>query len=613
MHEERGSTGVPAVRRKRAPRRLLATGLAALLTATSVLVVTAAPATAGPSRFILPTSGSWTDAHQPSTATVETDGTVPVGTWKSGDDKHTSRAYFTYNLAPFQGKHIIRALGVTEETAVNDCSKPREIELWRTDVPTSAPTWETSPAVREKVADIAPSAPCQGQLEVLLTEAVRQAVEAGQTSITFMTRIAGHHESKLPYGRWIRELGISIEANTPPDVPTELGINGYPYACELQIGTTTPYLAAKVTDPDAAPSNTEPVTATFAWWPVDDPTMRTEWTSPAKAAGSIFRYDVPAGQMADGRYAFAVRATDGVGNASAWSAECRFTVDTTSPTPPTVSSTDYPADDGWYGGPGIPGQFTFSAGGDTDTVKFRYSLSGQPTTEVAADAPGGSAAVTIAPDRDGPRTLTVEAMDLAGNRSPATSYVFRVRTTSPTITDANPTAGYGQPRTLTFAPRMEDVVEYTYRLDDGPEQTVPAAADGTATVTITPAKPGYTTVYVRSRTAGDLPSGEGSYRFHLATKPTVSSVEYPINKFQGAVAGTPGTFVFEAGMPGVTEFVYSLDGRPAETVAAGADGSASVAYTPMTAGIRRVTVYTRTGDGTVSETFSGTFYVSRAS
>ncbi|WP_433388220.1 hypothetical protein [Micromonospora sp. KLBMP9576] len=611
LHINGGSTAVRLTRRRRVSRWLLATGLAALFTATSALVMTAAPASAGPSRFILPVSGSWTDARQPSTVFPETDGTVPVGTWNSDDDKHTSRAYFTYDLTPFQGKHIIRALGVSEETAVNDCSKPREIELWRTDVPTSEPTWATPPTVREKIADIAPTAPCLGQLEVLLTEAVQQSVAAGQTSITLMTRIAGEHETKLPYGRWIRELGISIEANTPPDVPTNLGINGFPCTDELHVGTTTPYLMAQVTDPDAGPPNAEPVTATFAWWPVSDPASRTEWTSPAKAAGSPFRYDISAG-LVDGTYAFAVRAADRH-NTSAWSAQCRFAVDTTSPAQPTVSSTDYPADDGWYGGPGVPGRFTFSAGGDTDAVRFRYSLSGQPTTDVAADAPGGSATVTLTPDRDGPRTLTVEAVDLAGNRSPATSYVFRVRTTSPTITDANPTAGYGQPRTLTFAPRMEDVVEYTYRLNDGPEQTVAAAADGTATVTITPAKPGYNDVYVGSRTAGGLPSGEATYRFHLATKPTVGSVEYPINKVQGAVAGTPGTFVLQAGMPGVTEFVYSFDGRPAQTVAAGADGSASVGYTPTTAGIHRVSVHTRTGDGTVSETFSGTFYASRAS
>ncbi|GAA2702772.1 hypothetical protein ACFY2R_24640 [Micromonospora olivasterospora] len=114
---------------------------------------------------------------------------------------------------------------------------------------------------------------------------------------------------------------------------------------------------------------------------------------------------------------------------------------------------------------------------------------------------------------------------------------------------------------------MENVVEYTYRLNGGPEQTVAAAADGTATVTVT-------------------------------------STQVP--------AGTPGTFVFGPGMPGVTEHVYSFDGRPAQTVAAGADGAAAVTYTPTTAGLHRVTVYSRTGDGTVSETFSGTYLAARA-
>ncbi|MFG2009247.1 hypothetical protein ACGFNF_09275 [Micromonospora sp. NPDC048868] len=605
---------MPAVRRRRAPRRFLTTGLTALLTATGAVVVTAQPAAAAPVRWVLPTSVSYTDARQQGAAFTATEADVPVGTLVTAGVKHTTRAYLTFDLTPYRGKEIIDATLRTGESAVADCDRPRELELWRTDSPAAAPTWDDAPTVREKVGDLGPTAPCPAaHLELPLTRTVQQAVDAGRDSLTLMIRVPGDHEENKHHGRRLRIPGISLTANAAPDVPGALTVAGRACGGDQVVGTATPTISAEVTDPDAAPSNAEPVTATFAWWPVTDPTRRTESTSPAKAAGSIFQYTVPADAMVDGgSYAFAVRAADQHAS-SAWSAECRFTVDTTSPAQPTVSSTDYPADDGWYGGPGIPGQFTFSAGGDTDTVRFRYSISGQPATDVAADVPGSSATVTITPDRDGPRTLTVEAIDLAGNRSPATSYVFRVRTTSPTITDANPTAGYGQPRTLTFAPRMEDVIEYTYRLDDGPEQTVPAAADGTATVTITPAKPGYTTVYVRSRTAGDLPSGEGTYRFHLATKPTVSSVEYPINKFQGAVAGTPGTFVFQAGMPGVTEFVYSLDGRPAETVAAGADGSASVAYTPMTAGIRRVTVYTRTGDGTVSETFSGTFYVSRAS
>ncbi|MER5701141.1 hypothetical protein ABT023_04170 [Micromonospora sp. NPDC002296] len=404
----------------------------------------------------------------------------------------------------------------------------------------------------------------------------------------------------------------TASANTAPDVPGNLSVADLTCAAGLAVSTTTPYFRATVSDPDAQPAAMEQVTATFAWWPVEQPTQRTEWTSSAKAAPGQFRYDVPAGSLVDGgTYAFAVRATDSADAASAWSAECRFTVDTTQPAQPTVSSPDYPADLGWYGGPGIPGQFTFAANGDTDTDKFRYDLSGGPTSYVAPDQPGGSATVTITPDDDGPRVLSVRAVDRAGNVSPATTYTFRVRVTSPMITDGNPTAGYGQPRALTFAPGMDDVAEYTYRLNDGPEQIVGAAVDGTATVTVTPTRPGYNDVYVRSRTAGDLPSGEAHHRFYLATKPTVSSVEYPIGKL-GAVAGTPGTFVFGPGMAGVTEYVYSFDGRPAQTVAAGTDGSASVTYTPTTATIHRVAVYTRTGDGVVSETLSGTFLVGRA-
>ncbi|TDC78047.1 hypothetical protein E1193_21360 [Micromonospora sp. KC606] len=314
--------------------------------------------------------------------------------------------------------------------------------------------------------------------------------------------------------------------NTPPDVPGQLTVDSLPCVDNLAVSTATPTLTALLTDPDAVPPYAEQVTATFAWWPVDQPTQRTEQTSSSwKSVPTRFQHRLQPGALVDsGTYAFAVQATDRAGATSMWSAECRFTVDISAPAQPTVSSTDYPDDSGWHGGPGIPGRFTFSAGGDTDTVGFRYDLSGQPTTAVAADAPGGSATVTITPDRDGPRSLSVQAVDRAGNRSPATTYVFRVADTSP----------------------------------------------------------------------------------------TVSSVEYPLGR-TGAPVGTPGTFVFQPGMPGVIEYVYSFDGRPAATVAADAGGAASVTWTPSTAGLHRITVHTRTVDGTRSETFTGAFLVARAS
>ncbi|WP_428963298.1 hypothetical protein [Micromonospora fluostatini] len=286
---------------------------------------------------------------------------------------------------------------------------------------------------------------------------------------------------------------------------------------------------------------------------------------------------------------------------------------TAGPTAPTVTSPDYPADEGWYGGPGVPGSFTFDAGGDTDVLGFRYWLDGGAATQVAADQPGGSATVTVTPGEEGPAVLSVQAVDAAGNRSPATSHTFRVRDTSPTITDGNSTAGYGQPRTLTLTPGMPGVVAYTYRLDAGAEQTVVAAPDGTATITLAPTTPGWNNLYVRSRTADDLPSGERWHRFHLETRPTISSVEYPLGQV-GAPVGTPGTFVFQPGMPGVTEYVYrfGLLG-PLRTVPAGPDGSASVTFTPPNFLPQQVTVFTRTADGIASESVTGHVQASRAS
>lgn len=611
MHLHGGSIRVPAGRRF-TPRRLVTTGLAALLTTTGAVVAVAPPATAGVTQWVLPTSMSYTDARQPTRAFPSTAADVPVGTWEDGPVKGTARAYFTFDLTPYRGKQIISAELATGESEVTDCDKPRELELWRTDTPATAPTWDTAPAVHEKVGDLGPTAPCPaGRLELGLTEVLAQAVADGQDSITLMARIKGDHEQNKHYGRRLKKPGISLLANAAPDVPSNLSVAGRSCAAEQAISTTVPTLSAELTDPDAAPGSAEQVAATFAWWPVDRPTERTGWTSSKKAAPTTFTYQFSDGSLVDGgTYAFAVRASDDHAS-SDWSAECRFTVDVSDPAQPTVSSMDYPDDAGWYGGPGIPGEFTLTANDDADTVGFRYWLADGPTTYVATDAPGGSATVTITPDDDGPQTLSVEAVDRAGNHSPVTSYVFRVNDTSPTITAANPSAGYGEPRTLSFSPGMENVVEYTYRLNDAPEQTVPAAADGTATVTITSTQVGANTVYVRSRTADGLPSGEAEYSFTISTKPTVTSIEYPMGR-TGAPAGTPGTFVFGPGMPGVTEYVYSFDGQPAQTVAAGADGSAAVTYTPTTAGLHRVTVYTRTGDGIVSETFSGTYFAARA-
>ncbi|GLY22094.1 hypothetical protein [Micromonospora sp. NBRC 101691] len=508
--------GFMSIRHRGSARQAAITAGALLLATGSLVAATGQPA-AAVIDYVTPTSVTWTDSRQPSGSFSPSEGTVPVGTWEVDGDKHTARAYFTFDLTPYRGQRIVSARAITGETTVNDCDRPREIELWRTDPPVSAPTWNTAPAVREKVADVAfPNLPCGSSfIGVMISEAVRQAVADGQDQLTLMARIAGDHEENKHYGRWIKNVGISLDHNTPPNVPDQLTVEGAACGTSLMIRSTGPTLRARVSDPDVNETGGhDAVAATFAFWPIDRPAERTEATLNGQSSGSQYVYRLPQGRLAHGTtYAFSVRASDQY-DSSNWSPECRFTIDTAAPAAPAVSSVDYPA--GWdgpaTGGPGIPGSFTFTADSD-DLAGFSYGEHGLSSRFVPVDASGRSATVSYAPVLAGPRTLSVYSVDRAGNFSEATSYRFSVRHTAPAITDSDPEAPAGAPRRFTFAPNMENVVEYTYRLNYGEEITVAADAVGTAQVTITPEVSDVYVLSVRSRTVDGLTSDEASILF----------------------------------------------------------------------------------------------------
>ncbi|MEU5723867.1 hypothetical protein ABZ783_18845 [Micromonospora sp. NPDC047738] len=499
-----------SIRHGGSARRAATTAGALLLATGGLLAVTGQPAAAMVD-YVTPASVAWTDARQPTRSFSPSGDTVPVGTWEADGAKHTARAYFTFDLTPYRGQRVVSARAITGESKVNDCDKPREIELWRTDPPTTAPTWNTAPNVREKVADIAyPDLPCGSSfIGVMITEAVRQAVADGQDQLTLMARIADDHEESKHYGRRIKNVGISLDHNTPPNVPDQLMVDGTACDSPLMIRNTRPTLRASVSDPDVNETGGhDQVAATFAWWPVDRPAERTEATLDGQSSPSRYVYQLPAGRLIHGNtYAFSVRASD-QHDSSDWSPECRFTVDTEAPAAPTVTSTDYPAGgDSEAGGPGIPGSFTFTADAD-DLAGFSYGEPGLSSHFVPVDPSGRSATVSYAPMLHGPRRLVVQSVDKAGNSSEDTVYEFRVRFTAPTITDEDPEAPAGTPRRITFAPGMGNVVEYTYRLNEGEEITVRADADGIARVTITPEVSDVYFLYVRSRTADGLPSAE---------------------------------------------------------------------------------------------------------
>jgi hypothetical protein len=369
------------------------------------------------------------------------------------------------------------------------------------------------------------------------------------------------------------QIAQAATANHKPAVPTGLSLSGVP--CGSFVGTTTPEFGAQLADPDFGAIAGETVTATFA---LRRAGQRTELTSPALTSAGVARVTQATPLVDGGRYVLEARATDAAGAVSKWSPPCTFTVDTTRPAAPTVTSADYPAT-GAAGGPGVTGRFTF-ASADRDVVKFRYS----PGVQEVAVGPHGKATIRYTPQELGTHTITVQAIDRAGNRSAETAYVFVVRNPDPRVLDDNPGGGVGEPRTVTLSSAVPEVVSYTYRLNDEAPATVPAGTDQKATITVTPDRPGVNYLYVTSRTSTGVVSAEIQAALVVVvptTPPTITSPDFPGDGTAPPLVGQAVTFTFQPGMPGVTEYDWSTDPSWAtkQTVTANPDGTATLHLT----------------------------------
>jgi hypothetical protein len=580
-------------------RRLLTAAAAVTMTGTALVAASETPAAAAVTVLETAVARAYTDSAHPSKSYVDGSGPLPVGAWTDADGgKHKSRTYFTFDLSKFFGKRILGVTGLLGESSVNDCTAPRSMQIWRTDTATS-PTWERPPRELAQVG-VPVGAGCPAShMEVDLTNAISQAVANRVPKLTFVARNPDGVEGKVAYGRRITDLRLSVEYNTPPEAPTQVWVETRPCptAAPPYIPATQPVLAAVVTDADPG----DVLNATFAVWPVDHPDQRTELAAPASPAGTSVSATVPEGLLReDVVYAFSVRTNDAY-DTSAWTPECRFLVDNTSPDrAPGVSSPQYPEDQA-AGGVGIAGTFTFTANGVPDVVGYRWGRTNPPVESVAADTVGGSATITWTPTESGPARLFVQSVDRSGRTSPIREYRFSVPQISPIVEDGNPTGGIGEPRVLTFRPRMANVVAYLYTFGGDPEQTVPADADGVATVTVTPTT-GQTPLSVRSRTADGVLSPPTDITISVDVRPLVSSAEYPPSPAAGGTVGDPGTFTFTARQPNAVAFVYSVNSGPLQTVPVGPDGTANISWTPTGSGMSTLTVRTRDASGAESGT-----------
>ena len=157
------------------------------------------------------------------------------------------------------------------------------------------------------------------------------------------------------------------------------------------------------------------VTVEFDYWPTGGVTTVRKVTvgSGTPASTTVFRTEFVDGTT----YHWRLRAQDSHGATSAWSTTCQFTVDRTAPgTDIAVTSAQYPDYDRDLllstVPAGTPGQFTFDAKGDPDIVGFYLAIDNDaPTRYVPANAPGGTATVTLTPTRTGPGTVYIRTFD----------------------------------------------------------------------------------------------------------------------------------------------------------------------------------------------------------
>ncbi|MFK0113392.1 hypothetical protein [Streptomyces sp. NPDC091217] len=376
------------------------------------------------------------------------------------------------------------------------------------------------------------------------------------------------------------------------------------------------------------PTDNSPLGVRYQVWPVADPSHTETVTHARATAGYETSSLLPDDMLADGQ-TYAWRAQTVAGDAASdWSVPCYVTIDDTPPaSTPAVTSPNYPPDK-WNQG-GDPVRFTLSANGADDVTGFQYSWT-QPLESIVladigdhgipqprdlyadtahfvrADAPGGSATVSLVPPYGGgPMTLWVRSLDRAFSPSETTSYRFYVSPTPPTITPADPSPEFGDTTAFTFRPdaalqSRSPVVSYSVHTFGGPDGDrtfdVPAAADGTATTELTIDGVTGEHVDVTSRSANGWVSDPASWDIDYDTTPTVASDVYPENG-SGGGAGVPATFTFTPKVKGVVSYTYTFDTEPEVTVAAGADGTASVDWTPDSTGPHGVQVYATTRSG----------------
>ncbi len=338
------------------------------------------------------------------------------------------------------GSHILNATLTLFENWSPSCSA-RLFEAWATGGFDGSTTWNHQPVFGAKLATAnvarGHDAACPGGgVDLDVTAGVATAAR-NRTAITLGLKATDENDT-LAWKKFNTNPTITVIYNRRPNTPapTDLSTKNPTTACATTAATAPHvnvtanggiHLFAKASDPDA-----DMIRVAFDFRPNNGSPIATPIVG-NKASGSSFDATILQQHPLTNNTVYAWRVVvQDIRNAqvmdqsppSAW---CFLVQDGNAPSPPEVTSTDYPSDE-YAGFTGDTGEFTLSPGAtiDTDLVSYNYGLDQPTPLSTIAVRADDTAVVLISPPSYGPHDLWVRARDSAGNLSSAIPYHFYV-------------------------------------------------------------------------------------------------------------------------------------------------------------------------------------------
>jgi hypothetical protein len=223
--------------------RWLAAVTAAVVVGAGGVLTLASPAAAAFAGLVN-TSWAYTDVREPNDIHLDPSGDLPVGAWREGEDGlHSSRAYFTFDVSEFQGRHIYQAVVALTETEATDCAN-RQLEVWATGDVDESTSWVHPP---ERLSLLEPdegheAEPCPAfGISWTAVQALQAAATAGATTFTVEASVPVQHMADVELGRRLSSQAfLSVEYETLPLPRPLVSSPDYPESFEFVFGAGIP-------------------------------------------------------------------------------------------------------------------------------------------------------------------------------------------------------------------------------------------------------------------------------------------------------------------------------------------------------------------------------------